>query len=55
VADIILANSEFTVGIFKKYFPSIPTIPRVVYPGVNVSAYEDGADLQDPHVKAILS
>lgn len=39
-ADAILANSKFTASIFKTAFPSIKTIPRVVYPGINVPAYE---------------
>ncbi len=40
-ADAILANSNFTVGVFKNAFPSITTIPQVVYPGINISSYED--------------
>ncbi|KDR81960.1 hypothetical protein GALMADRAFT_90454 [Galerina marginata CBS 339.88] len=39
-ADVILANSSFTARIFKSYFPSITQKPRVVYPGINISAYE---------------
>ncbi|KAF8319441.1 mannosyltransferase [Clavulina sp. PMI_390] len=39
-ADVILANSKFTAGIFKAAFPSISVTPRVVYPGINITAYE---------------
>ncbi|KAF8328830.1 mannosyltransferase [Cantharellus anzutake] len=39
-ADAILANSKFTVRVFKNAFPTIATVPQVVYPGINVSAYE---------------
>ncbi|CUA72178.1 alpha-1,3/alpha-1,6-mannosyltransferase [Rhizoctonia solani] len=39
-ADVILANSNFTSRVFKHSFPSIKTDPVVVYPGINISAYE---------------
>ncbi|KAH9484108.1 Alpha-1,3/1,6-mannosyltransferase ALG2 [Psilocybe cubensis] len=54
-ADIILANSRFTARIFKSYFPSISQTPRVVYPGINISAYEDAVDLLDLDTVAVTS
>ncbi|CAE6505399.1 unnamed protein product [Rhizoctonia solani] len=39
-ADVILANSQFTSRVFKHSFPSIKTDLVVVYPGINISAYE---------------
>lgn len=39
-ADVILANSNFTVRVFKAHFPSIQQTPSIVYPGINVAAYE---------------
>ncbi|KAG7094231.1 hypothetical protein E1B28_007837 [Marasmius oreades] len=57
-ADCILANSKFTSRVFKSYFPSIPQQPTVVYPGINIKAYEAGisdVDLNDPEVIAISS
>ncbi|KAI0034997.1 alpha-1,3-mannosyltransferase ALG2 [Vararia minispora EC-137] len=56
-ADIILANSRFTSSVFRAYFSSIPQDPRVVYPGVNLSAYEPlpVTALQDPDVAGVLS
>ncbi|CAE6434311.1 unnamed protein product [Rhizoctonia solani] len=39
-ADVILANSQFTSRVFKHSFPSIKADPVVVYPGINISAYE---------------
>ncbi|KAH7340158.1 alpha-1,3-mannosyltransferase ALG2 [Rhizoctonia solani] len=39
-ADVILANSQFTSRVFNHSFPSIRTDPVVVYPGINISAYE---------------
>jgi hypothetical protein len=38
-ADVILANSRFTSRVFKTHFSSIPVLPRVVYPGINIDAY----------------
>ncbi|KAI0062067.1 alpha-1,3-mannosyltransferase ALG2 [Artomyces pyxidatus] len=54
-ADIILANSKFTSGVFKAYFPSISQQPRVVYPGINLSAYEPHENLEDPDIAQITS
>jgi hypothetical protein len=38
-ADAILANSHFTASVFKTVFPSINVVPKVVHPGINISAY----------------
>ena len=54
-ADVILANSLFTVQVFKSYFPSIKFSPTVVHPGINISAYEVAADQKDPDVVEIHS
>lgn len=54
-ADIILANSSFTARVFKAYFTSISATPRVVYPGINIAAYEAEVDTSDPDVVAIAS
>ncbi|KAF9494107.1 glycosyltransferase family 4 protein [Pleurotus eryngii] len=54
-ADIILANSKFTSRIFRTYFKSIPRAPRVVYPGINISAYGTSVDLSDPDIVQVLS
>ncbi|KAF9480864.1 mannosyltransferase [Pholiota conissans] len=54
-ADIILANSHFTARIFKSYFPSISQTPHIVYPGINISAYEAGVDHSDPDIIAVTS
>ncbi|KAF9790746.1 hypothetical protein BJ322DRAFT_1104394 [Thelephora terrestris] len=37
-ADVILANSLFTVRVFRTYFPSINFSSTVVHPGINISA-----------------
>ncbi|KAF9649913.1 glycosyltransferase family 4 protein, partial [Thelephora ganbajun] len=54
-ADVILANSLFTVKIFKTYFPSIKFSPTAVHPGINIRAYEVAVDQNDPDVVAIRS
>ncbi|KAJ3996048.1 alpha-1,3-mannosyltransferase ALG2 [Lentinula boryana] len=55
-ADVILANSNFTGRVFKDNFPSIRRTPEVVYPGINIVAYETTQDSSnDPDVAAILS
>ena len=38
-ADLLLANSQFTVKAFLLHFPSIEWEPRVVYPRINVEKY----------------
>ncbi|KAL4262179.1 Alpha-1,3/1,6-mannosyltransferase ALG2 [Pleurotus pulmonarius] len=54
--NIILANSRFgTSQVFPTYFRSVPRVPRVVYPGINISAYETAVDLCDPDIVRILS
>ncbi|KII89397.1 glycosyltransferase family 4 protein [Plicaturopsis crispa FD-325 SS-3] len=54
-ADVILANSKFTARIFKLNFTSIKTVPKVVYPGINISAYETALDMTDPDIQQIIS
>ncbi|KAF8898238.1 hypothetical protein CPB84DRAFT_1780681, partial [Gymnopilus junonius] len=54
-ADVILANSGFTARVFRAYFPSITQMPRVVYPGINISAYEAPIDYSDSHIVEITS
>jgi alpha-1,3/alpha-1,6-mannosyltransferase len=52
-SDVILANSEFTAQVFKSHFPSITQNPSVVYPGINISAYEEQIDLSDSDVSSV--
>ncbi|KAF9071839.1 alpha-1,3-mannosyltransferase ALG2 [Rhodocollybia butyracea] len=55
-ADVILVNSNFTGRVFKYNFPSIRRTPKVVYPGINIAAYEATDDLsRDRDVAAITS
>ena len=69
-ADIILVNSLFTSRIFKRYFPSIKldkdgkTVgnrqdvvqggPRVIYPGINLAAYEAVLSADEPREVTLL-
>ena len=55
-ADVILANSNFTSRVFKAHFTSIAVTPQVVYPGVNLAAYEaTSVDKSDPDIIQITS
>ena len=54
-ADIILANSKFSARVTKSNFASLREIPKVVYPGVNIAAYELKTDLSDPDIMQITS
>ena len=54
-ADIILANSKFTARVTRSYFKTITQCLRVVYPGINVSAYESAVDPNEPDNAAIFS
>ncbi|TFK31990.1 alpha-1,3-mannosyltransferase ALG2 [Crucibulum laeve] len=53
-ADIILANSKFTARVSKTYLPSIRDL-TVVYPGINISAYESEVDHSDHDIISVTS
>ncbi|KAH8114219.1 mannosyltransferase [Phellopilus nigrolimitatus] len=53
-ADVLLANSRFTAGVFNSFF-SIPRKPRVIYPGINISAYAPPSSSNDPNVQEVIS
>lgn len=48
-ADKIVVNSDFTSGVFARTFAGLGRVPRVVYPAVDVYAYdkEEGAKEED--------
>ncbi|KAF7322749.1 hypothetical protein HMN09_00053800 [Mycena chlorophos] len=54
-ADVILSNSRFTARVFASYFPSIRQTPTTVYPGINISAYEQQFDAVNPDIAAVAS
>ncbi|KAK7688885.1 hypothetical protein QCA50_007576 [Cerrena zonata] len=55
-ADVILANSNFTSRVFRAHFTSIGVTPQVVYPGINLAAYEvTNVDHKDPDILQITS
>ncbi|KAI6027968.1 glycosyltransferase family 4 protein [Pisolithus microcarpus] len=54
-ADIILANSRFTARVTMAYFTSLKTPPKVVYPGINIQAYETSVDMMDPDIVQVTS
>jgi len=54
-ADVVLANSQFTARVFNSYFPSIRRTPKVIYPGINISAYQIASDVTDPDITVLVS
>ncbi|KAF8061737.1 mannosyltransferase [Lyophyllum atratum] len=54
-ADVILANSKFSARVTKSHLKSIRRTPRVVYPGINIAAYEATVDSNDPDNVAVTS
>ena len=54
-SDVILANSKFTAAVTKANFASLREAPRVVYPGLNVAAYDISVDRSDVDVTQVSS
>lgn len=54
-ADVILANSKFTARVTMAHFSSLKTSPEVVYPGVNIHAYQASVDMTDPNIVQVTS
>ncbi|KAG5642005.1 hypothetical protein DXG03_003810 [Asterophora parasitica] len=54
-ADVILANSKFTARVTKSHLRSIKQTLRVVYPGINIEAYESTVDVEDVDNIAVTS
>ena len=53
---MILANSKFTARVFKTHFPTIGSTPTVVYPGINLAAYDVTTVVDsDPDVTQVTS
>lgn len=59
-ADVILVNSKFTRGVFKKTFRSLHVMPTVLYPSLNTRYFDetptadDDGDLLDLSADAIV-
>lgn len=54
-ADKIVANSKFTSQVFSDSFKSIYLSPEVVYPCLNLDAYDVPVDDTDPQLRPIMS
>jgi len=54
-ADIILANSKFSARVTKANFASLREMPKVLYPGINIAAYELPTDRTDPDILQVSS
>ncbi|PIA15132.1 alpha-1,3-mannosyltransferase ALG2 [Coemansia reversa NRRL 1564] len=47
-ADEIVVNSRFTQETFRKAFPHIGRVPKVLMPALNLQAYDKPVDTDDP-------
>ncbi|KAF8129205.1 hypothetical protein EV363DRAFT_1169241, partial [Boletus edulis] len=54
-ADTLVANSKFTARITRAHLSSITSTPKVVYPGINIEAYQAPIDWAAPDVDQINS
>lgn len=54
-SDVLLANSRFTADVFKRTFPSIQQNIEVVYPGINIAAYQRPLQGETPDIAALKS
>ena len=54
-ADTLVANSRFTARITMSHLSSIKSAPKVVYPGINVKAYQAPIDWTAPDIRQITS
>ncbi|KAJ2782503.1 Alpha-1,3-mannosyltransferase-like protein [Coemansia interrupta] len=46
-ADEVVVNSRFTQEVFRRAFPLIGSVPRVLLPPLNLAAYDRPVDRQD--------
>ena len=54
-ADTLVANSQFTARITMAHLSSIASTPKVVYPGINIGAYQIPIDWTEPDIIRITS
>ncbi|KAJ1901768.1 Alpha-1,3-mannosyltransferase-like protein [Coemansia sp. S17] len=52
-ADEIVVNSRFTQETFRKAFPHLSKIPKVLSPALNFEAYDRPVDSGDPLLRAL--
>ncbi|KAJ1957120.1 Alpha-1,3-mannosyltransferase-like protein [Linderina pennispora] len=52
-ADEIVVNSRFTQETFRRAFPRLAKVPRVLMPALNLKAYDTPVDLEDPALLAL--
>lgn len=38
-ADVVVANSNFTAGVYQQAFPNLPGRPKVVYPAADFDSF----------------
>ncbi|KIJ63379.1 glycosyltransferase family 4 protein [Hydnomerulius pinastri MD-312] len=54
-ADLIVANSNFTARVTTSHLTSIQSTPKVVYPGINIKAYQAPVNWTDPDIVQVTS
>ncbi|KAG8217139.1 alpha-1,3-mannosyltransferase ALG2 [Butyriboletus roseoflavus] len=54
-SDTLVANSKFTARITTAHLSSITLTPKVVYPGINIKAYQAPVDWNAPDIVQIIS
>ncbi|KAF9228981.1 glycosyltransferase family 4 protein [Gyrodon lividus] len=54
-ADLIVANSKFTARVTTAHLTSIKSTPKVVYPGINIKAYQAPVDWTEPDIVQVTS
>ncbi|KAJ1942319.1 Alpha-1,3-mannosyltransferase-like protein [Linderina macrospora] len=52
-ADEVVVNSRFTQETFRKAFPRLAKVPKVLMPALNLQAYDKPVDLEDPALLAL--
>lgn len=55
MAHEIVVNSKFTAGVFHDAFPSISNHPQVIYPSIQLKAYDKKVDKTDVTVKPLIT
>lgn len=54
-ADVILPNSRFTARVMTICFTSLKTVPKAIYPGINIQAYETSVGTTDADIVPVAS
>ncbi|KAJ3333416.1 Alpha-1,3-mannosyltransferase-like protein [Blyttiomyces sp. JEL0837] len=53
MSDAIVVNSGFTRSVFTKSFPTIKTLPDILYPGIRIESYDQELKLDDSSIRPL--